>query len=137
MTQCVVQLRCASLPYGLGLLADHYWFVVFEPGGRCHRWEVWQRANAGGRSLGHVHCDLKPPDAGVGGGPMRIVAEWRDAPARKLRAVLERAADYPHCHRYLVWPGPNSNSFVAWVLKQAGIEHPLPWRAFGRRYRGG
>jgi hypothetical protein len=130
-----VQLRCASLPFGLGLVADHYWFVVFEPDGGCHRWEVWQRANAGGRSIGHVHCDLKHPDAGVGGGRARTIAEWRGEPAEKLRAVLARASDYPHCARYLVWPGPNSNTFIAWVLKQAGIEHSLPWRAVGKGYR--
>jgi hypothetical protein len=133
----MVQLRCASLPHGLGLLADHCWFVVFEPDGACHRWEVWQTANAGGRSIGHLHCDLKAPDAGVGGGPTRVLAQWTGEPARRLRAALAGAADYPHCGRYFVWPGPNSNTFVAWVLKRAGVDHRLSWRAFGKGYPAG
>lgn len=129
----VVQLRYATVPL-IGVIARHYWFVVFEKSGECHRWEVWQRKNAGGTSIGHLHRDLKHPDAGVGGGPMRIAAEWKGEDARRIREVLQ-SNSYPCCDRYRVWPGPNSNTFVAWVLAQAGIEHALPWRAIGRRYR--
>jgi hypothetical protein len=48
--------------------------------------------------------------------------------------VLEAADAYPFCHRYLPWPGPNSNTFAAWVLRQARIKHRLPWQAFGRDF---
>ena len=131
----VVQLRCASLPFIFGFFADHYWFVVFEDGTSAgQRWEVWQTKNAGGHSLGHVHRDLKHPDADVGGGPTRIVSEWRGAAAEKLRCVLERPEAYPHCQRYHYWPGPNSNTFAAWVLRQAGIDYPLDGRAIGCTY---
>jgi hypothetical protein len=130
-----VELRYATLPFPLGLFAAHYWFVVFEPGGGCHRWEVWQTKGAGGTSIGHVHCDLKGPDAGVGGGPARVAAQWRGEKAAAIRKVLGSAGTYPHCHRYLPWPGPNSNTFAAWVLRQAGIEHPLPRRALGKDFR--
>jgi hypothetical protein len=129
-----VQLRYATLPFPLGLLALHYWFVVFEPDGRCRRWEVWQAPDAGGTSIGHVHCDLKAPDAGVGGGPARIAAEWTGQAAEKIKKILENSKTYPYCDRYLPWPGPNSNTFAAWVLRQAGVEHRLPWRAFGRDF---
>jgi hypothetical protein len=82
-----------------------------------------------------VHCDLKPPDAGVGGGPARIAAEWTGEDARSIKKVLEKADAYPFCHRYRHWPGPNSNTFAAWVLRQAGIRHALARRAIGRSYR--
>jgi hypothetical protein len=108
--------------------------VVFEPGGACHRWEVWQTKNAGGTSVGHLHCDLKGPDAGVGGGPARIAAEWTGEQAASIRRILENCGHYPYCHRYLPWPGPNSNTFAAWVLRQAGIAHRLPWKAIGRHF---
>ncbi len=129
----IVQLRCAPLPF-IGAIALHYWFVVLEAG-EAHRWEVWQTANAGGRSFGHVHCDLKTPDAGVGGGPSRIEREWHGEEARSLHAVLQNPERYPYCRRYLVWPGPNSNTFVAWVLEQARIECPLGWKCIGKGYR--
>ena len=130
----VVQLRYAPLPI-IGAVAVHCWFVVFEDGGACHRWEVWQTPDAGGRSIGHVHCDLKAPDDGVGGGPMTIAAEWSGGEAKKIVQVLDTITSYPYCRRYRYWPGPNSNTFAAWVLRRAGIEQPLVWRAFGRSFR--
>ena len=130
----VIELRYATLPFPLGLIAVHYWFVVFEPGGSCHRWEVWQTRDVGGTSIGHVHCDLKRPDDGVGGGPACIAAQWTGETAAAIRKILEASKSYPHCHRYRAWPGPNSNTFAAWVLRQAGVEHPLPWKAFGRDF---
>ncbi len=129
-----VQLRHAPLPWPIGLLASHYWFVVFD-GGRVERWEVWQTKNAGGRAVGHVHCDLKPPDAGVGGGPMQIEAEWTGEQAEKISDVLKQAEAYPFCERYHYWPGPNSNTYAAWVMRQAGIAHPFARRAVGCNYR--
>jgi hypothetical protein len=132
-TSIAVELRCATLPGLLGLFAVHYWLVVSNADG-CHRWEVWQSKNAGGRSIGHVHCDLKPPDAGVGGGPTRVVARWSGDRALAIARVLDSVSAYPYCDRYLAWPGPNSNTFVSWVMACAGIEHRLGWRALGKRY---
>lgn len=135
MNSVTVQLRYAGLPY-IGPIAVHCWFVVFDrEAGECHRWEVWQTKNAGGRSIGHVHCDLKLPDAGVGGGPARVAAEWTGEEAKRIRLALVSASEYPYCHRYRLWPGPNSNTFVAWVLRQAGIGYGLGRRAIGRNYR--
>ncbi|MFN2645483.1 MAG: DUF3750 domain-containing protein [Burkholderiales bacterium] len=129
-----VELRYAPLPF-IGAIAVHYWFVVYDESGACHRWEVWQTQNAGGRSFGHVHCDLKSPKDGVGGGPSRVAATWQGDEASRIAAVLQEPERYPHCGRYRYWPGPNSNSFVAWVLAQAGIQYPLHWKGIGRKWR--
>jgi len=107
--------------------------VVCDDTGR-HRWEVWQTKNAGGFCIGHVHRDLKDPDAGVGGGPSQLVFEWDGAAATRIAEVLRNASTYPYCQRYRMWPGPNSNTFVAWVLREAGVEHALDPRAIGRNY---
>ena len=122
----------APLPY-IGALAWHYFFVITDQSG-CHRWEVWQTKNAGGSCVGHVHCDLKPPDAGVGGGPPRVAAEWRGEEALRIARVFQEIASYPWCERYRLWPGPNSNTFAAWVLRQAGIDFALNPRGIGRNY---
>jgi len=128
-----VELRYASLPSLLRFVAVHYWFVVTDESG-CHRWEIWQTKNAGGRSVGHLHCDLKPPQANVGGGPTRVAAVWTGEAALKLKEVLEKAESYPFCHKYWYWPGPNSNTFAAWVLRRAGIRQALSPLALGKRY---
>jgi hypothetical protein len=130
----IVELRYAPLP-AIGLIAVHYWFVVREATGKVERWEVWQTRNAGGRSIGHVHCNLKAPEDGVGGGPSRLARRYTAREAEAIRQVLSCAARYPHCERYVLYPGPNSNSFVAWVLREAGVRHRLGWRAHGARYR--
>jgi hypothetical protein len=132
MTPLKVELRYAPLPW-IGALAWHYWFVVADGTGR-HRWEVWQTKNAGGFCIGHVHRDLKAPEDGVGGGPSKLAFSWEGEPARRILQVLENAQHYPWCQRYRYWPGPNSNTFVSWVLREAGVNLPLAWRGFGRNY---
>jgi hypothetical protein len=52
----------------------------------------------------------------------------------KLQQVLESAETYPFCQKYGYWPGPNSNTFAAWVLRKAGIRHTLGPMALGKRY---
>lgn len=128
-----MQLYRAGIP-ALGWIAAHFWFVVRE-GERCDRWEVWQRPDAGGRSTGHLHCNLKAPEAHVGGGPTRLVAEWRGVEAARLREVLSTSDRYPFCRLYRYWPGPNSNTYVAWVLREARIEYPLGRLAVGKNFR--
>ena len=127
-----VELRYAPLPW-IGAFAWHYWFVVSDETGR-HRWEVWQTKNAGGTCFGHVHRNLKAPEDGVGGGPSRVAAQWSGEAAERIARVLNDAGRYPFCERYRYWPGPNSNTYVAWVLRQAGIDYPLDRRGIGRRY---
>jgi len=127
-----VQLRYAPLPL-IGMFAWHYWFVVSDETGQ-HRWEVWQTKNAGAFCIGHVHRDLKHPEDGVGGGPSRVVTEWEGEEAARIASVLKKAETYPYCQRYRMWPGPNSNTFVAWVLREARVEHALDPRAIGRNY---
>lgn len=128
-----VELRLAPLPL-IGALAVHCWFVVQDDSGRCSRWEVWQTPDAGGTSIGHVHRDLKGPDEGVGGGPARTVARWDGQGAERIFSVLRSIDAYPYCRRYRYWPGPNSNTFAAWVLREAGIEYAFPWKALGARF---
>ena len=91
-----VELRYATLPFPVGTLAVHYWFVLYDRGA-CTRWEVWQTKNAGPHCIGHVHRDLKSPDDGVGGGPARIAGQWEGEPAQKIAQVLQSVENYPYC----------------------------------------
>lgn len=132
MPNIKVELLCATIP-GLRLIAEHYWFVVYDETG-IHRWEVWQEANVGGRSFGHVHCNLMPPKANVGGGPTQVDSIWYGEQALRIQQALAKAEKYPFCHTYRYWPGPNSNTFAKWILREAGIEHALGPKALGKRY---
>jgi hypothetical protein len=135
--ELVVQLRSAALSGPLGTLARHHYFVAFDPAaGRPHRWDLWQYANSGGASWGHVHRDLLDPDADLGGGPPRVECAWQGDEARALLAALGRSAEYPYRGGYVALPGPNCNTYVAWVLRQAGASFDLDPRALGKDYLG-
>ena len=42
---------------------------------------------------------------------------------------------YPFANEYKMWPGPNSNSFVAWVgLRVPSLELNLPVKAIGQAW---
>ena len=132
-----VQLWSATLPSALRVIAVHTWFNAYdEAEGRWRRWEVWQNRDAGGESWGHVHRDLMHPERPVGGGPAQFEREWMGDEAERLLQVLAASPDYPERHRYRYWPGPNSNTYAAWVLAQAGIEYVLDPRAVGKDYLG-
>ena len=52
-----------------------------------------------------------------------------------ITAVEQAAQDYPWKNSYKVFPGPNSNSFTAWVAKQVPeLELRLPFSAIGSGY---
>lgn len=125
-----LQLRAARIPF-IGRIAHHHWLVVTD-GGEPVRWEVWQRRDVGGESWGHLHRNLMEFDRGVGNGPSWVVQVWQDERAAAIAARLATApAEYPWRHRYLAWPGPNSNTFAQWSLEGAA---ELGWQALGKRY---
>jgi hypothetical protein len=136
-SRCVVQLWYATLPRLLRPIAVHCWFAVWDTfSQRWQRWEVWQAENAGGESLGYVHCDRRHPASGVGGGLPQLAVAWDGSAAQSICSVLAKPQEYPHWNHYRAWPGPNSNTFVAWVLRRAGLHYRLDPRAIGKDYGG-
>jgi len=128
-----VELKYAGIPF-LGMVAVHYWFVTADAHKR-DRWEVWQRMNAGGLSAGYLHRNLMHPDSNVGGGPTHLAHVWTDALAQQIALALHESWEqYPYLYRYQVMPGPNSNTFVAWILHRAGVEYRLSRRAVGKNF---
>jgi len=44
---------------------------------------------------------------------------------------------YPYVTEYEAWPGPNSNTFTAWVIREVpGLDVALPNNAIGKDYLG-
>lgn len=63
-----------------------------------------------------------------------ILAEHRGAGVEELIDRIEAAvASYPYTDRYRAWPGPNSNTFVAWVGRRVPeLRLDLPPTAIGK-----
>jgi hypothetical protein len=127
-----VELRAARIPV-IGALAHHHWLIVQYEDLRRDRWEVWQYPDFGGeRSCGYLHMNLLPPEAGVGNGPSWVIECWLGQAAVALGERIERSPDtYPWCFKYHYWPGPNSNTYVQWIL---GERRQLGRCGVGRGY---
>jgi hypothetical protein len=80
----------------------------------------------------------RAPDARWFGSEPELVAEKRGAGVEELIARIDKAAqDYPWAGEYTMWPGPNSNTFTAWVLRAVPeLEADLPPTAIGKDYSG-
>lgn len=142
----IVQLRYTTLPDPVDAVAVHYWFVAWMPGReRPRRTEIWRRGEwwntldgspERGGDLGHLRADNGDPDWNMGSGPTVIHKEWRGDEAWQLIDVLDQPERYPDRRTYWVWPGPNSNTWAAFVLREAGLGVDLDPRAVGKDWRG-
>ncbi len=104
--------------------ADHY---------KVHQVIGWNLHR--GRSTVTV-SRTETPDHTWYNAPPELLAERRGADAEALIDRIEASvADYPYAGEYRVWPGPNSNTFTAFVARQVpelGLD--LPPTAIGKDY---
>jgi len=121
----------------IGFMAAHPHLIVYDDG-VWNRWELYEPDWGGGR---HYVCRNRfPLNANVGSGVWGawIEAEWCGEEAQRiigiLRIVGQDPRAYPYSGEYWFWPGPNSNTFIAWLLRQADVEFDPPWRAWGSSY---
>ncbi|MFC3284283.1 DUF3750 domain-containing protein [Litchfieldella rifensis] len=130
-TEAVVQVYAARAFNWRGAFSVHTWIATKEEGAPTYRtYQVmsWRRPT--------VVIRIDAPDRAWYGSSPALLADYRGDRAAALIPMIDAAvADYPAHDRYRVWPGPNSNSFVAWVVRQVpGLEVPLPSTAIGKDY---
>lgn len=79
-----------------------------------------------------------PPDSRWFGSMPEVLADKRGEGVDELITRIEKAAsDYPFKRQYSVWPGPNSNTFTAWVSRFVPeLELDLPPTAIGKDFLG-
>jgi hypothetical protein len=54
-----------------------------------------------------------------------------------IKRIDEAAKDYPYAKEYTLWPGPNSNTFTAWIGRAVPeLEIDLPATAIGKDFTG-
>ena len=115
-----------------GALADHSWIVVKDKG--ASRYERWDVVGWGDP----VRHDSQPADGRWYSNLPRIVVEKHGDEAEALIPKVRAAiASYPFAMPggYHIFPGPNSNSFTAYVMRKVpGIDATLPSVAVGRDY---
>ncbi|WP_150910069.1 DUF3750 domain-containing protein [Marinobacter halotolerans] len=78
------------------------------------------------------------PDRAWFGSAPALIADIRGEKATRIIEQLDEVIDrYPYPTQYKAWPGPNSNTFVAWVIREIPeLEVALPSHAIGKDYLG-
>jgi hypothetical protein len=118
-----------------GVFAVHSWIVLKRAGA-----DAWTRYDVVGWGS-PVRTNHWPPDGlWYGNRPVAIVDVSGAAAERLIPRIEAAVTDYAYAQDgdYRVWPGPNSNSFVAAILRavpELGVI--LPSNAVGRDYRNG
>ena len=134
----VVQVYGARAVRWRGAFAIHPWIAVKPEGASSYTtYQVigW-RAMRGGRAL--VATEDAEPDRHWYGAAPQLLAEHRGPAAQALIERITSAVQrYPWPDQYRAWPGPNSNTFVAWVAREVpelGLD--LPPTAIGKDWLG-
>lgn len=157
------QVFLFTCPAGVPVsFARHPWLVINKKGsverfgvGRQigeQRWEVFRVPESYKENWGHLHRNALPPTQGI---PMFSFSSnkyllsyfWKGklcgyvegaegSLAHQMAECIENSpTTYPYCNTYLL-KGPNSNTYVQWVLNQfpaSGLS--LPWNSFGKNFK--
>ncbi len=135
--EAVVQVYAARVLSWRGAFGVHPWFAVKPAGARSYTvYEVigWRAY----RGLPVVAVSNRDPDGRWFGAQPALLGELRGAAAESaIPKIAAAAASYPFAGEYRVWPGPNSNTFAAWVARAVPeLRLDLPSTALGKDYLG-
>lgn len=134
----VVQVYGARTVRWRGAFGIHSWIAVKRSGASEYTsYQVigW-RAYRGVRAVDIRHGVV--PDGRWFGELPDLLADRRGAGVDALIDRIEAAvADYPWPDRYRVWPGPNSNTFIAHIAREVPeLRVDLPPTAIGKDFLG-
>jgi hypothetical protein len=133
--EAVLHVYGASAWGWRGWFAIHTWIAAKRSGETFYTvYDVvgWR----GGRGQPVLKIARDIPDRFWFGEKPRLLVEHRGAGVDELIDDIHKAAQaYPWKSFYKVFPGPNSNTFTAWVAKQVpALELKLPFSAIGSGY---
>src|SRR5438445_4566308 len=116
-----------------GIFAVHSW-IVFKPENAT----TWSRYDMVGWGQ-PVRTNGWAPDARWFGDTPRVLVDVQGSAAAALIPKVKGAVAayrYNHSGDYRIWPGPNSNTFTATVLRAVPeLETTLPSNAVGKDFR--
>ncbi len=135
------------LPYKIPHFAVHSWIVTANKG-KIIRWEVYQVPDYVKNSKGYIYWNYIKPWLGIkkydslgaerhNSKLIGKIEGTEGSLAEKMVTFINtKATTYPFAGKYKYVPGPNSNTFVQWILNKfptSGLT--LPWNAFGKTYK--
>jgi hypothetical protein len=136
--EAVIQVYAARAVSWRGVFSMHTWIAMKPTSAtRYTRYEVLGFGVASGAPA--VRIDRMGPDNYWFGARPQVILDRRgpDVDAM-IEAVRPAVASYPYPHEYRAWPGPNSNTFTAYIARQVpelGLD--LPSNAIGKDFLPG
>jgi hypothetical protein len=133
--EAVLQVYGASTWGWRGWFAIHTWIATKPSNAESYTvYEVVGWRQRFGLPLVRIEKDL--PDRYWYGAKPRLLKGFRgDGVDRLIKAVDRAARSYPWSNTYVAYPGPNSNTFTAWIAKQVPeLRLGLPFTAVGRSF---
>lgn len=133
--EAIVRIYAARAGRWRGIVAHHSWIVMKEAGASAYTrfdkvgWGTPVRENGwapDGRWFSHE--------------PETVIAIDGPEAERLIPRIRAAVARYPYAARgdYRAWPGPNSNTFVAWIAAEVPeLRAVLPATALGRDWSPG
>ena len=133
--EAVVQVYAARAVSWRGIFGVHSWIAAKPegaPGFTVYEVIGWRIL----RGMPGVAVSNRPADGRWFGALPELIVDARGARAKtildKLDDVVRR---YPYTDQYRIWPGPNSNTFVAYVGREIPeLRLDLPPTAIGKDY---
>ncbi len=141
--QAVIQVYAARAARWRGAFGVHTWITVKPASAtRYTRIEVIGYRAYWGRNAVRIRAGT-PDSRWFGNDPtlLREITGSGDAAAEVdelIYRIVEAAESYKNSHYYKVWPGPNSNTFIASLAREAPeLRLELPPNAIGKDYLPG
>ncbi len=135
--EAVIQVYAARAVAWRGIFAVHTW-ITFKPAHapRFVRYEVIGFGVE--RGIPAIRVDRMGPDNYWFGARPDLLLDRRGPDAEALIEKIKAAiATYPWPNQYTTWPGPNSNTFTAWIAREVPeLRLTLPSVAIGKDYLG-
>jgi hypothetical protein len=136
--EAVIQVYGARTWGWKGFFGAHTWVAVKPTGAKSYTvYEVIGWRLRWGESV--VVARERAPDERWFGSEPELLADRRGADVDALIARVEAAVQaYPYAGEYRLWPGPNSNTFTAWIGRAVPeLAIAMPATAIGKDYLGG
>ena len=118
-----------------GWFAIHTWIAAKGTGDTEYTvYDVTGWRGYHGQSVLRIATDI-PDSYWYGAKPRLLKAHQGEGVDELIAAVDEAARAYPWQKTYKAFPGPNSNTFTAWVAKQVPeLQLDMPFSAIGKGY---
>ena len=130
--EAVLQVYGANAWGWRGLFAIHTWIATKRSGEDTYTvYDVVGWRSFRGQPVMKMYQDI--PDRYWFGERPRLLSEHRGDGVDDLIEAVEKAAwEYPWKSEYKAFPGPNSNTFTAWIARKVPeLDLELPFSAIG------